>query len=177
MTVNGAGEYTLTLSGLSFDGGAMTVLYIKDANAVDVEVAGGTYDGANTLTGAKILTKSVKINGADVALTDGYVTGVNPDSGLIDICWYNIWASSFMDAPTGTVTDIEVVIEVVEDDGAEAAPAETEAETPAAEAEAPAAEAEAPAASTETKAPSTGIALAVIPAVVAMAAVAVSKKH
>ncbi len=51
------------------------------------------------------------------------------------------------------------------------APAETEAEAPAAE-ETPA---EAPAA--ETKAPATGLALAVVPAVMALAAVAVSKKH
>ena len=195
VTVDGAGEYTFTLSGLSFDGSAMTVLYVKDANAVDVEVAGGTYDGANGLTGMTILTKSVKINGTEVALTDGYVTGTNPDSGLIDICWYNIWATSFMDAPTGTVNDIEVVLEVVDENG-EAAPAEAEeapaeAEEAPAEAEAAPAEAEeapaeaapaetaeeAPAATETAKAPSTGIALAVIPAVMALAAAAVSKKH
>lgn len=188
VTVDGAGEYTFTLSGLSFDGSAMTVLYVKDADAVDVEVAGGTYDGANGLTGMTILTKSVKINGTEVALTDGYVTGTNPDSGLIDICWYNIWATSFMDAPTGTVNDIEVVLEVVDENG-EAAPAEAE-EAPAEAEEAPAEAEEAPAeaapaetaeeapAATETaKAPSTGIALAVIPAVMALAAAAVSKKH
>lgn len=196
VTVDGAGEYTFTLSGLSFDGSAMTVLYVKDANAVDVEVAGGTYDGANGLTGMTILTKSVKINGTEVALTDGYVTGTNPDSGLIDICWYNIWATSFMDAPAGTVNDIEVVLEVVDENGeaapaeAEEAPAETEEAAPAEAEEAPAEAEEAPAeaapaetaeeapAATETaKAPSTGIALAVIPAVMALAAAAVSKKH
>ncbi len=165
VTVNGAGEYTFTLSGLSFDGAAMTVLYIKDANAVEVESAGGTYDGTNGLTGATILTKSLKINGEEVALTDGYVTGVNESSGLIDICWYNIWASSFMDAPSGTVTDIEVVVEVV--DAAEAA------EAPAAE-EAPAADA-APA--DTAAAPETGIALAVVPAVVALAAAVISKRR
>ena len=54
-----------------------------------------------------------------------------------------------------------------------AAEAEAPAEAPAAEAEAPAAEAPAETA----KAPSTGIALAVIPAVMALAAAAVSKKH
>ena len=187
VTVDGAGEYTFTLSGLSFDGSAMTVLYVKDADAV-----GGTYDGANGLTGMTILTKSVKINGTEVALTDGYVTGTNPDSGLIDICWYNIWATSFMDAPTGTVNDIEVVLEVVDENGeaapaeAEEAPAETEEAAPAEAEEAAPAEAEeapaetaeeAPAATETAKAPSTGIALAVIPAVMALAAAAVSKKH
>ena len=64
-----------------------------------------------------------------------------------------------------------------------AAPAETETETAtetATEAEAdtaPETETAAPAAETTTPAPSTGIALAVIPAVVAMAAAVVSKKH
>ncbi len=62
------------------------------------------------------------------------------------------------------------------DDGAAAPAEETPAEAPAeTEAEAPAAE-ETPA-ETETKAPATGLALAVVPAVVALAAVAVSKKH
>lgn len=61
---------------------------------------------------------------------------------------------------------------------AEETPAEEAPEEAPAEAEAPAAEAPAAEAPAETaKAPSTGIALAVIPAVMALAAVAVSKKH
>ncbi len=64
---------------------------------------------------------------------------------------------------------------------AEEAPAETEAEAEApAEAEAEEAPAEAPAAEAPAEtaaAPATGLALAVIPAVMALAAVAVSKKH
>ncbi len=62
----------------------------------------------------------------------------------------------------------KIILRVSVPDEAAEAPAE---ETPAEEApeEAPA--------ETETKAPSTGIALAVIPAVMALAAVAVSKKH
>lgn len=87
----------------------------------------------------------------------------------------------------------KIILRVSVPDEAAEAPAEEAAEAPAeetpaeaeatAEAEAPAAEApaaEAPAAEApaETaKAPSTGIALAVIPAVMALAAVAVSKKH
>ena len=62
------------------------------------------------------------------------------------------------------------VIEIVNADGA-AAPAETE--TPA-ETEAPA---ETPAETPAPEAPKTGLALAVVPAVMALAAVAVSKKH
>ena len=52
--------------------------------------------------------------------------------------------------------------------------AEPEAEAPAAEPEAPAAE---PAPAPAPSAPATGLALAVVPAVMALAAVAVSKKH
>ena len=86
----------------------------------------------------------------------------------------------FASSPAGTEVTVHYVVygtAAAEAPEAEAEAPAAEAEAPAAEAEAPAAEAEAPAASTETKAPSTGIALAVIPAVVAMAAAAVSKKH
>ena len=87
-------------------------------------------------------------------------SGVDPSNLTLILNAGGSWAT----------TSSHITIRVSVGDTAAAAPAETEAE-------APAAEAEAPAASTETAAPSTGIALAVIPAVVAMAAVAVSKKH
>ena len=88
----------------------------------------------------------------------------------------------FASSPAGTEVTVHYVVYGTAAAEAPAAEAEAEApeaeaEAPAAEAEAPAAEAEAPAASTETKAPATGLALAVVPAIVAMAAVAVSKKH
>lgn len=60
---------------------------------------------------------------------------------------------------------------------AETTAPEAETTAPSAEAEAPAPEAEATAPAPETAAPATGIALCVIPAVVALGAVAVSKKH
>lgn len=178
VTIDGPGEYTFTLSGLSIDGPTMTVLYIKDADAVETEVAGGTYEGAATISGATILTKSVKINGEEVSLTEGYPTGVG-ESGLVDICWLNIWASSYMDLPSGIVTDIEVVLEVVDADAAEA-PTET-AETETTESSAAVVTEDPATGETETtpvaEAPSTGIALAVIPAIMALGAVCVSKKR
>ena len=179
VTISGPGEYTLSLTGMDFDGSVMTVLYIKDATAV---AEGDAFTGTSNLSGFTCLTKSIKINGTEVALTDGYRTGLT-DTGVFDIAWFNIWDVSYMDAPTGKVNDIEVVIEIVDADAeaapeaeSEAAPEETEtapeATETAPETTAPAAEAE-----TTATAPSTGIALAVIPAVVAMAAAVVSKKH
>ena len=78
---------------------------------------------------------------------------------------------------SGQCTGKNYSIAVVKHAAAEA-PAETEA--PAAETEAPAettAETEEPASTPAPEAPKTGLALAVVPAVMALAAVAVSKKH
>ena len=182
--VDGPGVYTLTISGLKFDGANMTVLYLKDAAGADADANGGSYDGPSTLKGATIYTKSIKINGEAVALTDGYPTGTT-DNGIYDICWHNIWGNNYMPTPSGTVTDIEVVIEVVNEGDApgsapvaeEAAPVEdgTAADNNTVEPETPVANS-APAASTST-APATGLSLAIVPAVMALAAVAVSKKH
>ena len=177
VTISGTGVYTFTISGLSFDGANMTVLYLKDAAGADADANGGSYDGPSTLTGATIYTKSIKINGEQVALSEGYPTGTT-DAGIYDICWFNIWGNSYFEAYNGTVNDIEVVIEVVNEGEEPSAPAAEEA--PAAN-RAPAetttsSNEEAPAASTST-APKTGIALAVVPAVMALAAVAVTKKH
>lgn len=156
VTISGPGEYTFTITGLSFSGANMTVLYLKDAAGADADASGGSYDGPSTLTGATILTKSIKINGEEVALTEGYPTGTT-DAGIYDICWFNTWGDSYFEIYNGTVNEIEVVIEVVDAEAAEEAPVPAD---------------EAPAA-----APETGLALAVVPAVMALAAVAVSKKH
>ena len=86
-----------------------------------------------------------------------------------DLSGYN-WING---SGAGDTTKIEVVIPAAAEEPAADETAEAPADDAAAE-EAPAAD-EAPAA--EAAAPSTGIALAVIPAVIAMAAVAVSKKH
>ena len=186
VTVNAPGEYTFTITGLSFSGANMTVLYLKDAEGADADASGGSYSGPSSLTGATVYTKSIKINGEEVSLAEGYPTGTT-DEGIYDICWFNIWGSSYFEAYNGTVNEIEVVVEFVGEGEAApvdeaAAPVEdgTAADNNTVEPEAApeaAPEASAPAASTETKAPATGIAIAVIPAVMALAAVAVSKKR
>ena len=182
VTINAPGVYTFNISGLSFDGANLTVLYIKDKAAYDDD----SFTGPSSISDVTIYTKSIKINGEAVALTDGYLTGVN-DNGVLDICWHNIWADNFMPTPSGTVTDIEVVIEVVnEGEAPSAAPVEdgTAADNNTVTPEAPAASNDAPAAAPSAApsaapaaAPNTGIALAVVPAVMALAAVAVSKKR
>lgn len=177
VTIDGAGVYTISISGLNFDSSAVTVIYVKDATAV---AEGDNFTGTSGISGLSIYTKSLKINGAEVALKDGYATGLT-DAGVFDVCWVNIWAETFADLPAGTINDIEVVLEIT-DEGA-APSADTAA--PAADAEPAPAPAEdtapenndvAPAPAT-SEAPKTGIALAVVPAVMALAAVAVSKKH
>ena len=161
VTINAPGEYTFKLSGLSVDSAQVATIYIKDATAV---AEGDSFTGTSNLSDLSVLTKSIKINGEEVALTEGYGTGLT-DAGVLDIGWYNIWWKNFIELPAGTITDVEVVVEVV--DAAEAA------EAPAAE-EAPAADA-APAETAE--APETGIALAVVPAVIALAAAVISKRR
>lgn len=181
VTIDGPGEYTLKLSGVNFSGSAMTLLYIKDAAAVDAQIAGETYEKPTTLTGCEIITKSIKISGQDVPISEGVPTGIREETGLIDICYLNIWGTSYIEVPNVQVTDVEVVIEVIDTEGgAETAPAteteektEAEPEKEAAETAAPS-ETNVPAASDDV--PSTGVALAIAPFVLALAAVAVTKR-
>lgn len=170
VTVNADGTYTVKLSDISIDPETLTVLYLKD---VLVEADGEGHPSSDVPADIQILTKSMKINGSEIALDDGYPTGLN-GSGAFDVCWYNIWASSYFSTlGMSTITDVEVVFEIVTD-GAAAPEADTTPATDAAS-ETPAAAGETtPAPST---APSTGIAFAVLPAVVALAATVFSKKH
>lgn len=160
VTINAPGEYTFKLSGLSVDSAQVATIYIKDATAV---AEGDSFTGTSNLSDLSVLTKSIKINGEEVALTEGYGTGLT-DAGVLDIGWYNIWWKNFIELPAGTITDVEVVVEVVDTAAAAEAPAaeETAAETAPAETAA---------------APETGIALAVVPAVVALAAAVISKRR
>ncbi|MBQ8623692.1 MAG: hypothetical protein IJ424_04850 [Oscillospiraceae bacterium] len=178
VTIDGPGEYTFTLTDVNRDAFNMTVLYIKD---VAVEAQEATV--SNLPSDIEIITKSLKINGEEIALDEGYPTTLN-ENGVFDVCYYNIWATSyFKTLGMEIINDIEVVIEIKGG----------EAEAPAAD-EAPADEApadEAPADTTEdapaddaTEAPvddeapaDTGLAFAVIPAVVALAAAVLSKKR
>lgn len=181
VTINGAGEYKFTISNINFSGSAMTLLYIKDADAVDAQMAGGSYEGSTTLTGCEIITKSIKISGQEVPISDGVPTGIREETGLIDICYLNIWGTSYIEVPNVQVTDVEVVVEVIDTEAeAETAPAPNAEEKTEAEPEKEAVESNASADTNEPAAsddvPSTGIALAAAPFALALAAVAVTKR-
>lgn len=171
VTVNADGEYTLKLEGLSIAPDTLTVIYIKDA-AVEAQEKEKS-DLAPDIT---ILTKSLKINGKEITLTDGYPTTLT-DAGTFDVCWYNIWATSYfavegMDA----ITDIEVTFEVVSaaepaeavPDDAAPAPADNAAEDTSEAAPAPADDTSTPA--------DTGIVLALAPMAIAACAAVISKR-
>ena len=173
VTVNADGEYTLKLTDISITPDTLTVLYIKD-----VAVEAGEKEKSDLPADIQILTKSLKINGNEIALTEGYPTTLT-DAGVFDICWYNIWATSYfavegMDA----ITDVEVTFEVVSGGAAATEPAETEDSSDAAtapEATDNASDAATPAADTSEPA-NTGIVLALAPMALAACAVVVSKK-
>lgn len=170
VTVDGPGEYTLTLTGVARDAANMTVLYIKDA-AVEAQTATST----NLPSDIEIVTKSLKINGEEIALEEGYLTTLN-DAGAFDVCYYNIWATSyFKTLGMGEINDIEVVFEIVAA-GAEEAPAEeTTTEAPAEGTTTEAPKEEAP--KTDDAPAETGLSLAVIPMLVAAVAVVASKRR
>lgn len=106
--VNADGEYTLKLEGLAIDESAVTVVYIKDT-AVEAQEA----TSSNLPADISILTKELKINGSVVELDEGYPT-VLTDTGALDICWYNIWATSYFSTlGMKEIKEIEVTFEVV----------------------------------------------------------------
>ena len=66
VTVNADGEYTLKLEGLSITPDTATVIYIKDS-----AVEAGEKEKSDLSADITILTKSLKINGKEIALTEG----------------------------------------------------------------------------------------------------------
>lgn len=171
VTINADGEYTLKLEGLSITPDTATVIYIKDS-----AVEAGEKEKSDLSADITILTKSLKINGKEIALTEGYPTTLT-DAGVFDVCWYNIWATSyFAFEGMDPITDIEVTFEVV----SAAAPAETVPDDTAAPADNAAEDtaepAPAPAADTSTPA-DTGIVLALAPMAIAACAVVISKRR
>ena len=190
-TIDHPGEYTFKIDGFSYPNTAITTLYLKDDAVWAVE-------DPSAISGFTLTVKSIKVNGTEVEVSEGYPTTLN-EKGQFDFAFYNTWIDNgnFITLPDGDITSFEVTVEIVDADAAaaeEPAAEEPAAEEPVAEepaAEEPAAEEpEAPAADdasapvedgtaadNNTVAPSTGLVFAVIPAVVALAAAAVSKKH
>ena len=130
VAITGEGEFTYSLSGLSIDPNTVTVLYIKDAKCIE-ETASGYQSNISDIN---LEYKSLKINGADVAIKDGAQTAIK--DGIFDFALYNTWADSFIDLPTDTITSVELTVAI---SAAAAAPAAVE-ETTAPVEEAPEAE-------------------------------------
>lgn len=123
--VSKTGEYTYKVDGLSVDPSTLAAVYLKDA---DVEAKTATTTTMNS--DVKVLTKSIKINGKEVALKDGYPTGLN-DDGALDIAWYNIWTENYFSVDgVGTINSVEVTVEFVADSAAETPAEPEENETP-----------------------------------------------
>lgn len=164
VTVNADGTYTVKLTDVSIDEFSVATIYIKDAAVEAQEVT-----SSNLPADLQIVTKELKINGNPVELTEGYATTLN-DSGVFDVCWYNIWATHYCSIDgIGEITEIEATFEVISSDSAAEETAPEATVDPVTDTETETDTTEAPA--------KTGIALAVLPMVIAVAAVAVSKKR
>ncbi len=167
------GEYTFKLDGFDFAMNQVMTIYLKDGNAeAETEVT------SNFPVGTEIITKSLKINGEEVTLLtdlEGFPNAIG-ENGVFDICWWNEWATDYIDASSiFELNSVEVTVEVKFAEAAEA-PAEEPADEPEAPADEPAVEAE-PEVEAEDTPAETGLGLAVIPGVVALAVVALSKKR
>ncbi|MBO5384268.1 MAG: LPXTG cell wall anchor domain-containing protein [Ruminococcus sp.] len=104
--ISTTGEYTFTLDGLAIAPSALTVIYVKDA---DVESKATTETAINADT--QIITKSVKINGTELALTDGYNTALTKN--VLDVCWYNIWGTNYVSLDgIDEINSVEVTVEL-----------------------------------------------------------------
>lgn len=175
-----SGTYTIKVeSAAPIDG-------IASSTFMSIKIASGNVSQNTALpNGTTITLKSVKLGGTEVAVKADQATYTVQNGTLDFMLKFMDWgfnANVFEGELPNGFTTVEVTIEVVNpESGAEDAPATpAENDTPAAPAEndAPAAPEtnEAPAPATPA-APATGLALAVVPAVMALAAVAVSKKH
>lgn len=126
VTITAAGDYTYSLTDLDIAPSTLTVLYIKDV-AVQNETA-----STSDIVPVKVTYKSLKINGAEVAIKDGAPDGLN-DSGAFDCALYNIWGDSFIDLPEANINSVELTVNIAsltEEAGevtTEAAPEVTEA--------------------------------------------------
>ncbi len=157
------GDYTFKLDGLSIDPATMTVLYIKDAYAIE-QGDGLAADYKSDFAADAKLTYSLKINGADVAIGDGMPASLaEAEKEVFDFAFYNTWADSYITLPTDTITSVELTVSVGGGSSTENPPATEAPSTEAPATEAPATEApatEAPA----TEAPTTEAAESEAPA-------------
>ena len=161
----GNSDSTFTFDTLNDDD---VVTFTMDASDLS---AGWWQAGLNHSGGQTVLLESANPDVLSVSMTVAELHAMAGDSD---------WGYQLFVNCSGGNVDATVTLTVDAPSAAEPEPeapaAEPEPEAPAAEPEAPAAE-PAPAPAPAPSAPATGLALAVVPAVMALAAVAVSKKH
>ena len=172
MHVKGTADNTMVrfyLTDASDNGRVTEVFEVPVENGAFDATADFTVDTTGTIQGTAAPT-IVMIKGPDYATP--------PENLVLEVVELSVAGA---DEPAAEEETAEAPAdEPAAEESAAEAPAE---DAPAAEApaetttEAPAETTPAPAPAETTKAPSTGIALAVVPAVVALAAVAISKKH
>lgn len=163
-------EYTYSISGLDIAPDKLTVIYIKDVAVENKEAEKSDIDPV------KVTFTSVKINGNEVAVKEGVPTGLN-DSGAFDIALFNIWGDSFIDLPEENINSVEIAIKLeAADEEPEPTPAESTEEETTANALDPDND-NASASSSNPENQPTGIAIAIVPAVLAAAGVVISKKR
>ena len=178
-------EYTYSISDLDIAPDNLTVIYIKDVAVENEEATSSDIDPV------KVTVTSLKINGTEVAVKEGVPTGLNKD-GVFDIAFYNIWGDSFIDLPEENINSVEISVKVEKADAevpAESTPADTTdpdaTEDPDATDETTTADDAVAGTGEGTGTPTgtgdnnqpTGIAIAVVPAVIAAAGVIVAKKR
>lgn len=163
------GDYTFKLDGLSIDPATLTVLYIKDAYALE-QGDGLAADYKSDFAADAKLTYSLKINGADVAIDAGMPAALADldNTNVFDFCFFNTWATSYITLPTDTITSIELTVSVGSGSSSENPPATEAPSTEAPATEAPTTEAPATEAPT-TEAPTTEAAESEAPATSAVA--------
>ena len=114
--ITGEGEYTFKIDDLEIEPDAVTVLYIKDAfaieNGIDLDK-----NYASKFSDDFSVSFSLKINDEEVAIADTIPTAMG-DKSVFDFCFYNIWNddNTHITLPEETINSIELVATVSEDE-------------------------------------------------------------
>ena len=206
--VTGDGVYSFKITDLAIDPSTLTVIYIKDAYAIE-QGDDLAKDYASKVDKDMKVSFVLKINDKEVAVKDTAPTTIGKD--VFDLCLYNTWSANdtHIDLPEETINTVELIAtlgeggETVSVTGSGAPATEDPEETTSSDAdptdpeETTSSDADPtdPEETTSSDAdvagtgegtgtptgtganPSTGVALAIVPAVIAAAGVIVAKKR
>ncbi len=170
MVFTESGEYTIKLEGLSYPAEKLALIYIKDAI-----VEKGLESESNFRCGFDITTKSIKVNGVEMELTEGYGTTFD-GTGTFEINWFSIWGTKHFSVEQFTeINSVEVVIDIRYHDDPVEEPAPEVTEEPSPEEPAEEAPATDPEVTEEETPAETGLALSLIPAAIALTVVVLKR--